>query len=85
MYPNHSSDTIYTKLEQIRLRKAMIQKEILKDDHKIRSHWNSLFAKSRHIAKSSSPTKRFGGLMTMGAGLLDAVILGWKLYRKLKK
>nr|WP_276909089.1 hypothetical protein [Hallella colorans] len=85
MSQNNSSDTIYTKLEQIQLRKAMIQKEIQKDDHKIKGHWNSLFAKSRQITKSTSPTKRFGGLMTTGAGLFDAIILGWKLYRKFKK
>ena len=27
-------------------------------------------------------TKRFSGLINTGAGVLDGLILGWKLYRK---
>ena len=30
----------------------------------------------------NTPTQRFSGAISTGAGILDGLILGWKLYRK---
>lgn len=60
----------------------MLRNDILKDDQKIKKLWSSLF----HPDKSATtPSRRFNGLMNAGAGVLDGVILGWKLYRKFKR
>lgn len=71
----------YGSLEEIRLRKELLMSEIQKDEMKIKSDWNRLFHSQD---KSPMPSKRFSGLMATGTGILDGVILGWKLYRKFK-
>jgi len=70
----------YTSLTAIQRRKEQLRKQIQKDDTQIQTMWKSLFS------KSDSPSKgmRVSGLMSTGAGVLDAIILGWKLYRKFK-
>ncbi len=69
----------YKSLSEIRLRKAQLLTEITKDSHKMKGMWDELFHKPKNQA---TPTRRFSGLMNTGAGILDAAILGWKLYRK---
>ena len=81
-----SSDTSYPtpayhSLDEIRLRKAQLLTDITKDGNKIQGIWDSIFHQPKDKAL---PTKRFSGLMTTGAGILDGLILGWKLYRKFK-
>ncbi|MBR5656312.1 MAG: hypothetical protein IKW98_06480 [Prevotella sp.] len=73
----------YKSLEEIRARKDSLIKEIRKDDKQIRTHWNSLFHRPEAVGLMT-PTKRITGLMSTGAGVLDGLILGWKLYRKFK-
>ncbi|MCI6619523.1 MAG: hypothetical protein MSD82_11780 [Prevotella sp.] len=71
----------YRSLEEIRLRKEMILRDIRKDDGQIRKLWGNLFSKPTMLS-ASTPSRRFSGLMSTGAGILDGLILGWKLYRK---
>jgi len=61
-------------------RKEQLRREIQKDDREIKTLWKTLFK------KDETPTKglRMAGLMNTGAGVLDGLILGWKLYRKYK-
>lgn len=73
----------YKSLEEIRARKDSLIKEIRKDDKQIRTLWNSLFHRPEAVGLMT-PTKRITGLMSTGAGVLDGLILGWKLYRKFK-
>ncbi|EFU30016.1 hypothetical protein HMPREF6485_1977 [Segatella buccae ATCC 33574] len=86
MIETHDSSPIaYKSLADIRLHKEMVRNDIIKDDQKIKALWNDLFHKSAMLNASATPSKRLNGLMTTGAGILDGIILGWKLYRKFKK
>lgn len=69
----------YRTLDEIRLRKAQLLTEITKDNARIKGLWDNLFHKP---ARKPTPSKRFSGLMTTGAGIVDGLLLGWKLYRK---
>lgn len=75
-----TTPTVYRSLDEIRLRKAQLLKEINKDSSKMEGIWNTLF----HQPKKSqlTPTSRFSSMLKTGAGVLDGLILGWKLYRK---
>ena len=73
----------YKSLQEIRMRKQMLKKDIRKDDKLMKDLFGSIFKPAE--AKSTLPTKRFGFMMNTGAGILDGLILGWKLYRKFKK
>ncbi len=75
----------YTTIEEIQLRKAMLLAEIQKDSNKLGNEWKSLFQKPDALNRKATPSKRFNSLLSTGAGMLDAAILGWKLYRKFKK
>lgn len=73
------SQVEYKTLDDIRLRKAQLRTELTKDNHKIQGMWNGLF----HTPKSEvRPTSRMSSIMKGSVGVLDAAILGWKLYRK---
>lgn len=75
----------YTTIEEIQLRKAMLLAEIQKDNNKLGNEWKSLFQKPDALNRKATPSKRFNSLLSTGAGMLDAAILGWKLYRKFKR
>jgi len=75
----------YTTIEEIQLRKAMLLTEIQKDSNKLGNEWKSLFQKPDALNRKATPTKRLNSVLSAGAGMLDAAILGWKLYRKFKK
>ena len=70
----------YTTLDDIRQRKDELLGDIRKDDREMRTLWNTLFRKPDMLV-SSSPSKRLSSLMSTSVGVLDAAILGWKLYR----
>ena len=82
MHHNSNNEAVYRTLSQIRLRKAQLLTDITKESKQISTLWDSVFHKPQ---KSSTPTKRFSDLMATGVGVADAVILGWKLYRKFKR
>jgi len=71
----------YRSLQEIRDRKDALLNEIRKDDQQMRTHWNSLFHKPSNQLVST-PSRKLNTLMTTGAGVLDGIILAWKLYRK---
>lgn len=77
--------TQYKSLEEIRLRKDTLLKEIRQDDKRIHQLWSSLFHKPEALSAKTPPARRINSLLNTGAGLLDGLILGWKLYRKFKK
>jgi hypothetical protein len=74
----------YKSLAELRMRKKILLNDIQKDDEQIKELWDNLFHK-RSSSIASTPTRRFSGLINTGAGILDGIILGWKLYRKFKK
>ena len=73
----------YKSLEEIRDRKYALKAQIRKDDQQIKELWGDLFHKPDMLV-ASTPSKRLTGLMSTGAGVLDGLILGWKLYKKFK-
>lgn len=80
---NHSNhnEPVYKTLGEIRLRKAQLLTDITKDNNRMTDLWNDVFHKPKD---NSTPTQRFSGFMNTGAGIIDGLILGWKLYRKLR-
>lgn len=75
----------YQSIEEIRLRKAALQKEIEADSAKIDEKWHSLFKKPEALSKSATPSQRISGIISSGASVLDGILLVWKLYRKFKR
>ena len=70
----------YKTLDDIRLRKAQLRTELMRDNHRMQGIWDGLF----HTPKKAQvrPTSRMASIMKGSVGVLDAAILGWKLYRK---
>lgn len=73
------SQVEYKTLDDIRLRKAQLRTELAKDNNKMQGMWNGLFHTQKEQVR---PTSRISSLMKTSAGVFDAAILGWKLYRK---
>lgn len=71
----------YNSLDEIRIRREFLAKDIDAEENKIKDLWTSLFAKEE-ISSHETPSKRVKRLLSTGAGLFDAALLGWKLYRK---
>lgn len=85
MKESFSTVSSYQSIEEIRLRKAALQKEIETDSAKIDEKWHSLFKKPEALSKSATPSQRISGIISSGAGVLDGILLVWKLYRKFKR
>ena len=71
----------YGSLEAIRNRKRELRKQLQTSDSEIRVMWKELF----HRPEPTTKSMRMSSLMSTGAGILDGLILGWKLYRKFKR
>lgn len=85
MKESFSTVSSYQSIEEIRLRKAALEKEIEADSAKIDEKWHSLFKKPEALSKSATPSQRISGIISSGAGVLDGILLVWKLYRKFKR
>ena len=79
-------DNIHTfrTLDQLQEKKANLLKDIQADDRKIKSLWSDLFYNNAST-QPTTPTKRLASLMSTGAGIVDGILLGWKLYRKFSR
>lgn len=75
-----STSTSYRNLDDIRRRKDELLTDITKDSTTMENLWYGLFHKPDNLV--TTPTSRFSGMMKTGVGILDGIILGWKLYRK---
>lgn len=73
----------FCSLADIRARKEQLQNEIYADEEKIASLWSELFYK-KETQEPATPVQRMSNMINMGAGVIDGVILGWKIYRKFK-
>lgn len=81
-----TSDQIqYSSLNEIRLRKELLRRDIEADDAKIKALWNALFVRPDALSKKATPSKRMQSLFSIGAGAFDGALLAWKLYRKFKR
>lgn len=73
----------FNSLDAIAERKKEIERELEANEAEIRKIWNELFHKEEK--KPLTPTQRILSFANTGAGVLDGLILGWKLYKKFKK
>lgn len=81
MINEHLQTPQYSSLEALRLRKEELRGMIQKDQQKAASLWKELFR------KPSQPTGLLGGgqgIVKTSVGILDGVILGWKLWRRFR-
>ncbi len=85
MKDSFSAVSSYQSIEEIKMRKAELLKDIEADSAKIDEKWHSLFQKPKALSKSATPSQRISGLITSGASVLDGILLAWKLYRKFKR
>jgi hypothetical protein len=85
MKESYSATTAYHSIEEIRARKALLQKDIKTDEEKIDEKWHFLFKKPQALSKSATPSQRITSIVNSSAGVLDGLLLVWKLYRKFKK
>ncbi len=67
-------------LSDIANMKDAIRGEIQDDEDKITSLWDNLV--HGDTVNPQSPTQRIFNMMNVGTGLVDGLLLGWKLYRK---
>lgn len=75
--------TTYRTLNEIRHRKAALQKEIKSSNKEIGRLWKNLT--SPVTSKKKKKGFSMSSVMNMGMGTIDGIILAWKLYRKFKK
>ncbi len=81
----NSEQIQYGSLNEIRLRKELLRKDIEADSAKIKALWTSLFVRPDALAKKATPSKRMQSLFSIGAGAFDGALLAWKIYRKFKR
>lgn len=82
MTTNQNQSTDYHTLTELRQRKAQLLEDIAKDDKRIKALWAQLFYRPK---TNDTPSQRITNMITTGGGILDGLILGWKLYRKFGK
>ncbi len=70
----------YKSLEDIRLRKEELRKELMSDNQSMKTHWATLFRK-QDVA--TTPTKRITKMVATSATVIDGLIFAWKLYNRL--
>lgn len=85
MAESYTSTASYTTIDEIRARKALLLKDIQKDSERIGRQWHSLFRKPTALTKGATASQRITSLVNAGAGMLDGILLAWKLYRRFKK
>jgi len=75
--------TEFNSLEDIERQKNVLKAKIEEKDKNITKMWNGLF----HEKKSDNPTPsaRMTKMISLGSGIFDGALLGWKLYRKFKR
>lgn len=72
----------YRSLNDIRLRKEALRKDIEADDAKIKKLWESIFTRPDAFSRNASKGKRIQSFISIGAGAFDGALLAWKLYHK---
>lgn len=69
-------------LADIEACKAALKREIHDDECRISDMWNDLFHTDEPEPKTRA--QRITRMISMGSGVIDGALLGWKLYRKFK-
>lgn len=70
----------FRSLEDILDYKEELRTRIHQDEEKIASAWNELFHKEEPAPQNKA--QKIARMLSLGTGVFDGVLLGWKLYRK---
>ncbi len=71
----------YNTLADVQREKMQLNAEIAASRKSIGIIWNNLFHGDRQKAPAT-PAQRFTQLLSTGTGVIDGILLGWKLYRR---
>ena len=74
------SERKFSSLDDIRLYKEELLELIRQDRDVISTKWNDLFHREEPVPQSKA--QKIMKMLSMGTGVLDGAMLGWKLYRK---
>ena len=77
-------NTPYESLEQIRVRKEELRKQLHGEEGQMKTMWDSMFSRPEKVS-NMLPSRKLNTLMNTSVGIFDAALLTWKLYRKFKK
>lgn len=75
-----TNDRHFRTLDDIRQYKEQLHRDITKDEERIATKWNDLFHKNED--EPTNKAQRLTRMLSLGTGVFDGVMLGWKLYRK---
>lgn len=68
----------FKSLDDIRMRKDYLRRELRKDNQTMKTQWDGLF----HKQENNLPSQRFANIMSTGASMFDGFIFAWKLYNR---
>ena len=74
------SERKFSSLDDIRAYKEELLEQIRQDRDVILTKWNDLFHREEPAPQSKA--QKIMKMLSMGTGVLDGAMLGWKLYRK---
>ena len=74
------SERSFSSLDDIRAYKEELLEQIRQDRDVILTKWNDLFHREEPTPQSKA--QKIMKMLSMGTGVLDGAMLGWKLYRK---
>lgn len=74
------SERKFSSLDDIRAYKEELLEQIRQDSDVISTKWNDLFHREEPTPQSKA--QKIMKMLSMGTGVLDGAMLGWKLYRK---
>lgn len=73
----------YNSLSELSAYKEELNKQIEADEQQIKRLWNSLFKQPKPGRQTTA--QRINSMLSIGGGIIDGALLGWKLYRKFKR
>ena len=74
------SERKFSSLDDIRLYKEELLEQIRQDRDVISTKWNDLFHREEPTPQNQA--QKIMKMLSMGTGVLDGAMHGWKLYRK---
>ena len=74
------SEHKFSSLDDIRIYKEELREQIRQDRDVISTKWNDLFHREEPAPQNKA--QKIMKMLSMGTGVLDGAMLGWKLYRK---
>ena len=73
----------FRSLSDIRSYKEELHKQIRHDEDAIAEKWSSLFHSEEEEPRNKA--QKLARMLSLGTGVFDGAMLGWKLYRKYKQ